>query len=497
MLSSISYGSQTGDSLPLDFEIATRQIQNVLFCHLSTRWYVGELFCHASWIDCFRQAGIPASVCTKQSYLELFEADPAIVSLYSDTEFSEELASKFDLVVFAGTHEPDSFFARIPRSIYSWNKGLAYVERSILKSRVEKNSLNHFRNSMHRYGQTALPDADLFQITLRAEEHKTANSLLDSLGVTGTAIVLNPTASNPYTRESTRPKAVENQLALEDYIHLLHSLRECLPGHYIVLGAALKSGDLANYTHIEEIVREFAEDDRVINLLSQTLPEEGFSFRQFAAVLSDPRIQGMLGNSTGSNAPLAASVNLPAMSIERSADDAMRANWLAPQRGQMGSLRWRNPHPLSANFNLAWSDRTTESFARIAQAFKIHLATMNGQSISEDPLHVSARPAAKRIWPKVVTEAPSQESLAHLLKELMILRSYLIPEAASFYFDFQDEADYLRTVGYNTEADLVLSFGVKGLGNLVSNPESVNLGLISSVFQESNLYKLIRRLAEQ
>src|SRR3989344_3696075 len=76
---------------------------------------------------------------------------------------------------------------------------------------------------------------------------------------------------------------------------------------------------LVNFDVIEKLTK-LVSSKRVRSITSITTLEKGFSFREFAGILSSPMIDGIMGNGTGTNTHFATACDLPSMSIERSVD---------------------------------------------------------------------------------------------------------------------------------------------------------------------------------
>lgn len=483
--------------IPLQNELEHGAISSVFVCFMTNRWYVGELFCHASWVECFKRAGIKITFCTNQDYLNIFQGHPNIKKLLPLESFPENL-SEYDLAVFTSTHPPYSYHEKAKRAIYSYNKALEYVESGRLVKYVNKSNLNHFLAATHQRGQTALPDGTYYQMWLSELEKQTALNRINSL-FTSTPkqlIVINPTASNPYTRQSNRPKAVDNNLSIGDYTSLIESLFKEFPEHQFLLGSSLKPGDRDNYQLLAQLSEKFWSEPRIQNLFTSINVNQGLSFREFAAILVAPCVKQIIGNSTGSNSHLAATVNVPSMSIERAADEAMRQNWRSPQRGQMGSFRWRNPQPQAAAFNLSWENRNPKDFIQIAKAFRFHSYAMRGEW---DKLFgtnvIPARKIAKECT-DMLKSALTLTQLSSVLERLKIFSTLFCEESAiQYYFNFSDEADYLQTIANSTHA--LVFFYLTNLSQkevALPNLSSIEVRTVCQLMYESNLYKLLEKL---
>jgi hypothetical protein len=491
---------------PLAEDLDEGRIEEVLFCHLSSRWYAGELFCHAAWIGSLEAAGLKISVCTKDSFLELFSRHPAVRSLHPARALTPQLAAAYPLVVFAATHPPDAFAAGIEHGLYSWNKGLAYAHRGRLMQRLDKQAINHFRSSQPHHEQLPLPDGGYLRLHLGDDELAEGGRWLDRLGLDPArrVIVLNPSSSNPVTRRSDRPKAVDNLLFVEDYSALIRALRSRFPDEAILVGSPVLAADEVNHRLVRELCDEAAAPDSVIPLHGPlhggrtAKPEIGF--REFAALLAQPRVRGMAGNSTGSNAHLAATLGVPSLSIERAVDDSIRANWAQPDRGQMGSVAWRNPEPRMAAYTLSWQEHDDDDFAQIAESFRLHLCAAEGrwENLFKHPEQAAGQAQACLDHARFADRTATAAWLSELARFRDALSS---PEAVDFYFDLSDEAAFLRARGKDEAASLVEA--VDGLRAPAATPAEPPVGpppaedqpVLHELLADSNLFKLLKARA--
>jgi hypothetical protein len=487
---------------PLAEALDEGRIEEVLFCHISTRWYAGELLCHAAWIESLEAAGLKISVCTKDSFLELFSRHPSVHSLYPAKALTPELAAAYPLVVFAETHPPEAFAGGIEHGIYSWNKGLAYAHRGRVMQRLDKTAVNHFRSSRPHHEQLPLPDGGYLRIHLGDDELAEGGRWLDRLGLDRDrgVIVLNPSSSNPVTRRSERPKAVDNVLCVEDYSSLLRAMRSRFPEEAILVGSPVLAADEVNHRLVRELCDEAASPDSVIPLHGDRAGRAGIGFREFAALLAQPQVRGMVGNSTGTNAHLAAAIGLPALSIERAVDDSIRANWAQPDRGQMGSVAWRNPEPRMAAYTLSWQDRDDEDFAHIAESFRLHLCSEEGrwEELFEDPDRAAGQAESCLDHARF----DDRTAAAAWLSELALFRDALSsPDAVDFYFDLSDEAAFLRARGKDGAASLVEAIdGLRAPGAQTAEspagpPPAEDGAVLHELLADSNLFKLLRARA--
>lgn len=487
---------------PLLKELAQSVISSALFCHVQPRWYVGELFCHASWVEVFAAAGIPVSVCTNRNFLELFSNHPSVDALYPADMLPQAIRLKHDLIVFATTHPPAEFDTSLPRAIYASNETLSYVEFGRVIKNIRRWELNLFDATKHRHGDTELPDGRYFRIHLTPEEADVGRRCLDAFGAHETTfLVLNPSTSNSHTRETNRPKAVENELPITAYHSLICSLVEEFPTHDIVIGYPVKPGDFKNIDIAHQIYEPFLSTPRVHSLLAGVSADSGLSFRQFCSILIDPRVAHMVGNSTGSNCHLAASLDVPAVSIERAADETVRHNWLSPGRGQMGSFRWRNPHALTAAFRLCWSDEFEPKMREVAKFVKLqsHVVARQWDRLVAGDVDLCMIHARKALEALSTTDPESREVMEALRNCVLELR----PEAATLLGDFSDEASYFTVLDDPAVAAFFRSVTELAAGRsspaLHGNPSSygpIDWRNVTAMARSSNLYKLLGALSQ-
>jgi hypothetical protein len=488
-------------TLPLEDELRSGAIRTALLCHAQDRWYVGELFCHAAWLEVLQAAGIRCEVCTNLHYLEIFEGHPAVSGLSSAALIEDRLSAGHDLVIIATTHPPDCYDARLARAIYVWNDGMAFVRHGQMRWEHQTDEFNLFLATRHRHGQTALPDGRYFRMALTAEERGDASRRFARvLGHEAEQVtIFNPTASNPHTRNSARPKAVDNTLEVQDCTRLLELLLAAFPEKRVVIGAPLKPGDHRNHHNMAMIAGCFAGHPRVGSLMTEVSLDEGLSFRAFGAVLLDRRVVQMIGNSTGSNAHLAAALDVAAVSIERRCDDVIRANWESRARGQMGSFRWRNSEPSTAAYCLPWDDRSARELSRAVGLLRWHSLAFRGDwsawfgdRIGEAGL------LAQDIGAGIPGHAGSlTQWFAQMRGFARLLRS---DELRSLYFDFCDEAAYFEAVGEPAAAALMR--GLTALGEACGQPVVPNLRLepreqrlVQRMTATANLFKVLAQLA--
>ena len=480
---------------PLAKELRAGRIRRALVCHIQDRWYLGELFCHATWIGCLARAGATVSVCTNRHYLELFENHPTVVARHPPEDLTEELIAGHDLVVFTATHPPTAMRSDVPLALYSWNGGKALARHGIVDWEQRSDDTNLFEATCHRHGETALPDGEYLTLHPTDEERATAAVMLRQVlrGREMPVTVVNPSASNARTRDSTRPKAVSNLLDTADYEVLIEQLLLEFPDDLLVVGAPIKPGDRVNHALIATLGERFANEPRVASLAPQIVSEQGLSLRTFGALLSLTPVRQMVGNSTGSNAHLAATLNVLSLSIERGVDEEVRANWRDRGRGQMGSFRWRNPHPRTVAFALPWQERSSENLGAAARLIKRH-AEFLAQDRAGRRERARAETAARVL---AGTARDARTPLSSWQRDVRALAKLLDPDdSRALYFDFRDEAEYLRATGAQRPA-LFMEFLVR----LGAVPEAdvaildLELGraerdLFASLVRSSNLVKL-------
>ncbi len=476
--------------LPLEEDLRQGRIERALLCHVHDRWYLGELFCHASWLGSLRGAGIPCSVCTNPAYLELFERLPG-VDLFPAQDLNDALLERFDLVIFGTTHPPNAYKPRLPRTIYAWNEGLAFARHGQVELELPRSAPNLFVATCHRHGETALPDGEYPSLHLTEAELATAGRWIDDLlDRDAPVVVFNPSASNAHTRATDRPKAVENRLTGEDCERIVAQLLSELPGHAVLIAAPLKPGDRENHGALTALGGRFSGEPRVLAPTADIDPTDGLTLRAFAALLLDGRVRGMLGNSTGSNTHLAAALDVPAVSLERGADEQMRGNWRSPGRGQMGSFRWRNPHPCTAAVALRWERQAPAQTRRAVRLLRRRIA------VREQGW------AAALGVDRGIAEARAREALAAIgepspgwMASLVAFAELMDPEHRELVFDFRDEAEYFDATGRAAAAAAMAALSAIGAGTQPprgaggSALDGSERELVNGMIASSNLFK--------
>ncbi len=193
---------------------------------------------------------------------------------------------------------------------------------------------------------------------------------------------------------------------------------------------------------------------------------------------------------------LAAALDVTAVSIERGADDQMRRNWRSLGRGQMGSFRWRNPHPCTAAVALRWDGHEPARLRRAVRLLTRHMATREsgwGAALGVDPelARTCARAALDEL-DAIGESRPSAGAALHRFAEL------LDAEHSELAYDFRDEAEYFDAIGLPRAAMAMNALTAIGSGARSTRPlEGVTLGeseraLVAGMLSSSNLLKDLR-----
>jgi hypothetical protein len=460
----LDFGLEVQNSEKIIFgnEIPWRISWKILVCHQASRWYMGEMMCHAQWLDAFAKAGLPIAWATHRNYLEIFANDPNITRLIPAQEITDDILGEFDVVVFPSIRPPQKYYPHLQHALYSSRDELVYVHNGEVQQRIEKSGINYFRLNAPRFAQTTLPDSDYYQMTFHSEEKKKATITISGLFGEGNddIIIVNPTSSNPFTRDSERKKAVDNELDKNDYVLLIEQILSSFPNSKVLVGAAVKENDIDNYRLLEEIGKYFPHEPKVRTLLELKKIDEGISFREFAALLSEPRVTSMVGNSTGSNAHLAAAVSVPAFSIERAADPTMRANWKEPNAFQMGAFRWRNPNPTIASYGFNWKESSHARIEKLSHFllyhnywFKGQWKSLFGNQVSKAQSLATAIVIAIHQWIMAKSNDFEPAKLRLWLVEFAGL--FKKQKMVSFFFNLTDEAAYLTETGQEKDDNLI------------------------------------------
>jgi hypothetical protein len=260
-----------------------------------------------------------------------------------------------------------------------------------------------------------------------------------------------------------------------EHVAVLRQIALGIAGHAILVAAPVKPGDARNAAVVGEVAASVAGEPVTTGL------------REFAALLADPRVCSTVGGGTGSNTHLAALVGTWSLSIERSADAAMRANWSHSEAFQMGSFRWRNPSPLTAVHTMAWDEgdqrATEEKAAGACGAFLAHHYLAHGRRAE---LFDRDRAPAMAVhgW----SGAASTE-----LQLAQMLAGWMTSSARRHFADFADEIAYLcdrfphlSETNPRDDFDVLLAAAEAGA---VVDPSVCSLA--GQLFRDSNLHKLV------
>lgn len=486
---------ETFNQLILEKEILNGEIKSILFYHNTDRLYFGDLLRHASWIESLGSLKAKLTVSTHRTYLPIFENHPFVKNLIAVDKISEEDFKKYDLVIVPSSFPSIYLSPFIKRGIYSDNINIRYTRYSSVVKKIKKNELNYFNLANHTFGQTYLPNGSPFRLHLTSKEKDKGAEIINSLfSGKQKIIVLNPTASNNFTRENNVKKEVLNLLNINDYTHIIKNLLIEFPDHHILLGAGFKPNDHENFKVLEKLEKIF-NTDKVKSVTSITSLEKGLSFRDFGSIISNKRVVGMLGNGTGTNAHFAATLGIPAMSIERSSDRDMRNNWRSLGTFQMGSFRWRNPNLSISIYVLNWSSKNPDDFRNIVNTFKTHLMVVNKQWSSlfktndADLIRSLASESLNFIKSRDILKASlSLKRIAENLKDINI---------KNFYFNFKDEEEYLNIIHKELSSYLKFLSNNKSIKTNLRRLKDREKTLILNLIKDSNLYKLITHISLQ
>ena len=269
MMLDFGLGIQNSEKIILGNEIPWRNSWKILVCHQASRWYVGEMMCHAQWLDAFAKAGLPIAFATHRDYLEIFANDPNITRLIPAQEITDDMLGEFDVVVFPSFRPPPKYYPHLHHALYTSRDDLVYVHNGKVQQRIEKSGINYFQVSAPRFAQTGLPNSDYYQMKFNLPEKQKATTTLSRLfgKEIDDIIIVNPTSSNPFTRESDRKKAVDNELDKNDYVLLIELILANFPNSKVLVGAAVKENDITNYRLLEEIVKCFWHESKVHTLI--------------------------------------------------------------------------------------------------------------------------------------------------------------------------------------------------------------------------------------
>lgn len=470
------------EQLVLEKELLNGEIKKVLFYHNTDRWYFGDLLRHSSWIEILGQNNIHLTVATNKNFLSIFENHPFVKKLIPVDIIKEKDFSKYDLVIIPSSFSPLDYSSYIRRGIYTYNSALEYTRYGILIQKIKKEGFNYFNLAKHKFGQTYLPDSSCFKIHLTHKEKLKADTIIHKFFLKNKKIIiLNPTASNPFTRETNIKKEVTNILNINDYLIILKNLLLEFPKHSILIASTIKANDQINFNVIEKLTK-LVSSRRVRSITSITTLEKGFSFREFAGILSSPMVDGILGNGTGTNTHFATACDLPSMSIERSVDRETLSNWGSKDLFKMGSFRWRNPELSVGTYTLDWHKKNQKDFKKICHIFKLHLALLN--SNWQDLLHKGKINSVIETANKILLSLESGKVI-EIIPELNIIKnSFKNTTAKRFYFDFNDEIKYLKFIACKKN----LRFD-----KISKSEEKIFLELI----MYSNLYKFLINIRKE
>ncbi|GAB3282153.1 glycosyltransferase family 9 protein [Kineosporia babensis] len=342
----------------------------VLWLHDTDRWYLGDFLRHAAWLDWLHQNFPQASIdlAGHPAYLPLY-GDGRFDALIDIAQLERTELRRYDLVVapssFPSLTRPDP---GVRRYLKTWDAGWSLHAFGRRIADGGKKVLNYFRAA---HPSTVFPgdgesDCSGTQFRFTPDEQEAAAQLLaDLLPGRRPVLIYNPTASNPYTRQTDAIKEVDNTLTSEQHAAVLGKIVEQVHEHDILVAAPVKPADQANIDCLHEVAH-------AVPGVTQLRGADSITLRGYAALLADPRICGSIGAGTGSNTHLAALAGTESLSFERGADQLMLANWSQPDAFQMGSIRWRNPSPLTAVHLMRWDRLGEAEFAKAAHAALAH-----------------------------------------------------------------------------------------------------------------------------
>lgn len=473
--------------LILEHEILHKQLLKVLLLYRTDRWYLGDFIRHVSWLTSLTavQPHILA-LATHKEYLTLFETDSRVHKLLDESTLTDTDLAVYDLVVIPSSFLPVEFSHIIKRALYYSDRGWIYCRYGVVVASGEKQSINYFTNALHEYGQTALPTAHTISLQFPEDDIVTMGHAVTNIFHNDNPVLIyNPTASSPFTRQTTIKKEVENILNIEEHAALISNVRVLMPNYNILIGSAFRSGDTLNQQIITRLKSTLANDPAIKTILDLEYPD-CTNLRGFSMLLKCEPVKAVLGTSTGTTTHLASLVGLSSFSVERATDSQMIANWREPDSFQMGSFRWRNPSSLVGAYNLDWSTKSLADFATIGQGFYYHMLIQQGMCKT---LFVVGDATIRLLARAFLSQIEKHEPYG-LISTALNLIAVIIPEAQQFYSDFSDELSYLRLrPGLETITDL---------GSLMNQVEIVlrpHAVLVSDILKDSLLYKLAAQYA--
>lgn len=453
-------------------------IARILWLHRTDRWYFGDFLRHAAWAQWLRATFPQATIdlASHPGYLSIYE-DDRFAHLLDATTLQPGSIRSYDLVVQPTAFEPASFDGDLPLLLATWDTGWAIRVHGQPWIRGSKAELNYFR-AAHPSAVIGPRSTWHCPLQLRSSEIDAVRQALSrAFPGTGSIVVYNPTASNPFTRDTDLPKEVDNALTAREHAFVLRRLIELLPDHHVIVGSSLKPGDTAN-AQIVQTVTDLSSPGP-ISIIDLDLPK-AITIRGFTALLDSERVCSVTGAGTGTNTHLASLSHTCSFSIERGADSHMVGNWTQASAFQMGSFRWRNPTLSTGIHTIDWSDKTEAVLAAAAEAFTCHHAIAHDQQTLFADLAGVAEVVArfKESWP---ADPVTAVRAAHRLL------GHLTPPARAHYSRFDDEAAYLR---------LKLGIQSSGLHAVIAalTTQTAKSQIAVQLFEDSNLHKLITHL---
>lgn len=459
------------------------RVDRVLWLHRTDRWYVGDFLRHAAWLQWLRDNFPRASIdlASHPAYLPLY-ADDRFTGLLDVAGLDAWTIRRYDLVVVPTAFRPASVGDGVPRLLSTWDTGWTLHAHGRLQARGSKHEMNYFR-AAHPSAVRGPRHAEPSPLRLSdAERDVVEEALAAAFPDAAPVVVYNPTVSTPFTRGAAAPpKEVDGALSASEHALVITGLLDRLPEHHILVGSALKPRDRVNAGMLQAVTR-LVDSGRVRALTSVPLPA-ATSLRGFAALLAADRVCAVAGAGTGTTTHLASLLPICSFSIERAADGPMRVNWARPEDFQMGSFRWRNPHSAAGIYTLDWSNKTPAALGAAADGFACHHHAL-AHDIQSPFAHpeAAARPLARftQAWP---------HDPAAALQAAQVLLADMTPPDRAHYGHFADEAAYLQLTHATTTT------GLAALTEALTTPDPVAAATALHLFEDSNLHKLLTRLA--